>query len=85
MGLKYRKNLSESLEQYAARFDPPFNDPNKIRPTWRLQGLRMLTMVPMTTPWEDLVPLVEQSIPRIAPGVPCPTRPADGFGDPIDT
>lgn len=71
--MKYRRNLSESLEQYAARFDPPFNVPDKIRATWRLQGLRFLGMVPMTTPYEDLVPLVTSSVPRVAPGVACPT------------
>jgi hypothetical protein len=79
--VKFRRNLSESLEQYAARFEPPL-PPDQVRATWRIQGLRLLSMVPLDHSLESFVPLVEQSIPRIAPGVACPT--ASIWGDPLD-
>jgi hypothetical protein len=70
--LKHRKGLSESLEQYAARFTPPVS-PDVARTAWRIQGLFFLDVVPPGPSGEDLVPLVTASVPVIAPGIPCPT------------
>lgn len=71
--VKTRNNLSESLEQYAARMGLP---PDRVRITWRLQGLRILDRARFhDVPWEELVPLVQNTnSPRIAPGVELPTR-----------
>lgn len=75
--MNMRKGLAQSLEEYAASFVPPL-DPEIVRITWRLQGIRFL--FPKETagmPWETLVPLVSQITngrpsrlsPRVAPNL----------------
>lgn len=66
MNFPRRINLSESLEQYASRFNPsaPIDS---VRTTWRMQGLHFLNL-------EHEESKVMYSGARIAPGVAVPTK-----------
>lgn len=67
--MKWRKGLSESLEEYAARFPLP---PDEVRATWRAQGLNRLARKP-----QELTYWIQNGCDshpfRILPGVAIPT------------
>ena len=71
----FRRGLSESLEEFAARQNRPVD---QVRDSWRLQGLRYLH--PRTIgelPWEDVVKHyihLGSGSPRICPGLAVPTK-----------
>lgn len=65
----YRNGLSESLEEYARRMGM---SRDKVRVTWRAQGLNRLTHAPQ--PLEYWVALgCNKSLVRVLPGACIPT------------
>jgi hypothetical protein len=69
----HRRGLSESLQQFAQRLGGPNAKIEAFRPSWALQGLRFLGVVPMDETWETTVGRIGPGA-RIAPGVAVPAE-----------
>ena len=74
--------LSESLESYACRHR---SIPHEMRAAWRIEGLRLLGVLPATATGpigaEFMAAWVTRGICAIAPGVTVPTKAVTEFDD----
>lgn len=68
-----RRGLSESLQEFARRIGGHDAPIEKYRHSWALQGLRYLGVVSVFETWEKTLERIGDG-PRIAPGIPVPTR-----------